>query len=124
MTDLTQQEKVFTLMCDGKWHLPADFMQSNLGELFVGYEASARFSELAKLYPDAIESRPEGKYIQRRLRTERVNHWYHLLTRDLQKIVEAKFNYYGQDPAPETEPAVPENTKLFDMPPTKPRQVM
>jgi len=50
-----------------RWWLPQDFMRPELGELFVGYEASARLSELAKLYPEKIESKRQGKYMARRL---------------------------------------------------------
>mgnify|MGYP007083469130 CR=1 FL=1 len=52
----------------GKWYYPPDFMQNN--HCFVGYEASARLSELAKKYPDEIESDRRGKYIYRRVRPE------------------------------------------------------
>ncbi len=52
------------------WFYPPDFMEESLRNLFVGYEASARFSELAKEYPDLIESRRRGKYFERRLKFE------------------------------------------------------
>ena len=32
------------------------------GEYFVGYEASARMSELLKLYPNALLSTKDGRY--------------------------------------------------------------
>lgn len=48
----------------GVWFLPQDFMRGP--ENFVGYEASARLSELAKEYPDDIESEREGRQIKRR----------------------------------------------------------
>lgn len=66
---MTQRQKILTVMSRnvGKWFLPHDFMKSSLGELFVGYEASARLSELARDYPDMVESERDGKYIKRRL---------------------------------------------------------
>lgn len=66
---MTQHEKILKHMATepDRWWLPQDFMRPELGELFVGYEASARLSELAKLYPDKIESRRQGKYMARRL---------------------------------------------------------
>lgn len=48
-----------------------DFMQPNMGDLFVGYEASARLSELG-LHTYMIESRREGKYMARRFRFENI----------------------------------------------------
>lgn len=68
----TQHQKILELMAGDpkRWWLASDFMQPGLGELFVGYEASARLSELAKLYPDKIESQQQGKYIARRLKQE------------------------------------------------------
>lgn len=52
------------------WFYPFDFMQSSLGPLFVGYEASARLSELARQYPDVVESERDGKYLKRRINLE------------------------------------------------------
>ena len=50
-----------------RWFYPHDFMKDDLGALFVGYEASARFSEMARMFPKAIESIRDGKYFKRRL---------------------------------------------------------
>jgi len=51
-----------------EWWYPHDFMQEHPSHpLFVGYEASARLSELAKYYPEMIESKKEGKYTVRKL---------------------------------------------------------
>lgn len=54
-----------------EWYLPQDFMRPYQGELFVGYEASARLSELGSKYKDLIESKRDGKYVARRIRWER-----------------------------------------------------
>ena len=51
-----QQEMILRAMFnrpDKKFWSAKDFMQ---GEYFVGYEASARMSELLKLYPNALTS--------------------------------------------------------------------
>lgn len=63
----TQQEKILKVMASdpGRWWLPQDFMSDDLGSDFVGYEASARLSELAK--DGKVESRRSGKYLARRL---------------------------------------------------------
>ena len=53
---------------DKEWWLPQDFQRNGLGELFVGYEASARLSELAKDF-NCIESEQFGKYKRRKINT-------------------------------------------------------
>ena len=57
-----QQEMILRAMFehpDKKFWSAKDFMQ---GEYFVGYEASARMSELLKLYPNALISTKDGRY--------------------------------------------------------------
>ena len=72
--DLTQQEKIIATMIafypNKIWFFAPDFIQPQSNEFFVGYEASARLSELAKEYPDLIETRRRGKFSDRRLRFE------------------------------------------------------
>lgn len=90
MSKFSQQQKILNLMVrnkDHEWWLPSDFMKPELGDLFVGYEASARLSELAKEYPEAIETRPMGKYKQRRLRLEDIDNWLPLLPKDLRYVI-------------------------------------
>lgn len=71
---MKQHEKIIALMIrrygQQTWFYPPDFQKPGLEELFVGYEASARFSELAKRYPEMLASKNEGKYIYRRFRFE------------------------------------------------------
>lgn len=63
----TQHQKILNIMATNpdRWWLPQDFMQTDLGDNFVDYEASARLSELAKM--GEVESRREGKYMARKL---------------------------------------------------------
>ena len=63
---MKQRELILSVMREheGKWFLPQDFMRNQ--QWFVGYEASARMSELAKEYPRNIESVREGRQIKRR----------------------------------------------------------
>lgn len=75
----------------GKWFYPQDFMS---GDLFVGYEASARLSELTKLYPLMIEAKREGKYVVRRINWEQKQLWYQDLPRDVKAIIDK----YGVQP--------------------------
>jgi len=73
---LTQQQKIVAEMCsnpDKKWWLPQDFMQG--GKFFVGYEASARMSELQSENPDMFESQRNGKYMERRIKFETIDEW-------------------------------------------------
>jgi hypothetical protein len=69
-----------------QWWLPTDFMKQH-GEFFVGYEASARLSELQRENPDMFESRRAGKYIERRIRFETGKEWYSRAPKDLQLMV-------------------------------------
>lgn len=90
MTELTQHQKILNVMCrdkTGQWFYPYDFMKSNMGDNFVGYEASARLSELGKDYPDIFESERDGKYIRRRLRFDTLAQWLPLLPKDLRYII-------------------------------------
>lgn len=48
----------------GRWFLPQDFMRQ--AAWFVGYEASARLSEIAKEFPKNVESKREGRQMARR----------------------------------------------------------
>lgn len=69
---MTQHSNILATMIRSdakKWWLPMDFMRPGM-ENFVGYEASARLSELGKLYPDMIESRRAGKFVERRISWE------------------------------------------------------
>lgn len=78
---MTQEEKILEHMLRNngvqEWFYPPDFMKG--GDLFVGYEASARLSEMAKAYPDMIESRRNGKYMERRIRYEGIAHWWSIV---------------------------------------------
>ena len=59
---MTQHQKIIFQMLHGprdKWWLPQDFMRG--GPYFVGYEASARLSELAADYPEMIETKQEDR---------------------------------------------------------------
>ena len=91
----TQHEKIVAIMArartDKVWFLPQDFMNPDLGDLFVGYEASARLSELGSQYPEMIESVREGKYIKRAVRWNNINNWWDTIPDSLKKI----FKEYG-----------------------------
>lgn len=89
-SNFTQHQKILMLMCrfiDKKWWFAKDFQLPEQGELFVGYEATARLAEMGKLYPEMIESQHEGKFVKRRLRVEDVGLWLPDLPKDLRYVV-------------------------------------
>lgn len=101
----SQHQKIIARMClmeplyPHKWWYAPDFMVAGhttiLGQhedLFVGYEASARLSELAKQFPNMIESRREGKYFYRRIRLERLDEWYNDIPEELKFVVSMYFH--------------------------------
>ena len=51
-----------------RWFLAKDFMQPHLGELFVGYEASARLSELVN--KGLFDTKRVGQYRAVRLKVK------------------------------------------------------
>lgn len=89
---MKQTEKIFALMCFNRkkrWWYPPDFMRPDLGKFFVGYEASARLSELATKYPAMIETQKnQGKYALRRVRWETIDEWIEDLPTNLREIEE------------------------------------
>ncbi len=88
---MTQYQKIIFKMLHGpkdKWWLPHEFMR---GDYFVGYEASARLSELAADYPEMIETKQDGKYKARRIKTDAVDFWLPQLPRDLREAIETEF---------------------------------
>lgn len=71
-----------------EWWYPQDFMQEHPSHpLFVGYEASARLSELAKLYPEMIESKKDGKYTVRKLVWSKVHLCYQRMPIELKVLL-------------------------------------
>lgn len=76
--EMSQHQKIVALMIKRgaeqtqTWFYAPDFMKNGLDDFFVGYEAGARLSELAKLYPEMIESRRNGKYYERRFKFENI----------------------------------------------------
>lgn len=96
MTGMTQHQKIIAKMCKYRariWWLPVDFMRAD-PEFFVGYEASARLSELQREYPNAFESRKEGKYLARRMLFESMDQWLPSMPKNLQEMIK---RYYKVD---------------------------
>lgn len=91
---MRQAEKIVTIMAMNRrstskvWFVPSDFMKQDLGELFVGYEASARFSELARQYPAMFTSTKLGKFLARKINWGTIDDWIDDIPVDLRNIVE------------------------------------
>lgn len=79
---MCQTDVILKAMLDNeetKWWYAKDFQQ---GKYFVGYEATARMSELAHMYPNIIIAERDGRY-----RTLRIN-WKK--KREIKKIKKMK----------------------------------
>lgn len=118
----TQQEKIVSLMIrrrgQQEWFLPQDFMKPELNHLFVGYEASARLSELAKEYPFIIESRREGKYMARRFRFENYDEIWEKTGPEWHEIFQNEGFWKVMGVSAKVDKNLPPNTiKMFDIPP-------
>lgn len=90
MPKLTQQERIVAIMCINKtkrWWKPHEIMNAGTGDLFIGYEASARLSELASDHPDMIESKREGKFYMRRMRFETGKEWYGDMPKGIKQVI-------------------------------------
>lgn len=68
-----------------RWFFPYDFISD--GEIFIGYKAPTRFSELAIEFPEMIESKMEGKYRIGRFRFENSANFLQSLPFDVRNFV-------------------------------------
>lgn len=87
---MTQHQKIIKLFCmkpEGTILFAKDFQQPGLGELFVGYEATARLSEVDLDNPGLFERVKQDRFIGRRLRWEAYAEWFPRLPKDLQEVV-------------------------------------
>lgn len=60
---MTQCDKILIIMFKNDWKVwwdARDFQQS--GEFFIGYEATARISDLLKKYPDLFLKGKDGRF--------------------------------------------------------------
>jgi len=98
MRDLSQHQKIIMTMCvyrkSRDWWRAYDFMKNDLPfDLFVGYEASARISELVGSYPELFEWQKNGKYREIKLRFDNVDKVFHSLPNDFKDVLrECKIN--------------------------------
>lgn len=70
MSKRTQCETILQAMIDHpekEWWYASDFQK---GAYFVGYEASARMSDVARLYPKMVEVGRDGRFRTLRLKQE------------------------------------------------------
>lgn len=87
-----QRAKILRFMAldPTKWYYPYDFMPPRMdinNQYFVGYEASARLSELSADYPDMLEVKQDGKYKCRRFNLRQHGLWWPKLPIELQQAI-------------------------------------
>ena len=96
---MEQKEKVLALMISrrGKqeWFYAPDFMKPELGDLFVGYEASARMTDVAKQYPYMIDVKKDGKYRWIRFRFEAIDEIFRIAGPVMVAFLDTMFMRYG-----------------------------
>ena len=88
MNKFSQHEKILITILrnrDMNWWRASDFMKMCRGDLFVGYSASARMSEMIKFYDFAFSARTNGKFREIRFKFEEANEIYKLLPDDLKR---------------------------------------
>jgi hypothetical protein len=95
--DLTQHEKILVIMLRNlkewgtsspeiHWWRASNFQHERYG-LFVGYEASARMSELVKKYPFAFETRMKDRFREIRFKFEEAREIYNRLPLELARHI-------------------------------------
>lgn len=92
---LTQQQKIVAFMCvhyTKSWWLAKDFMQPDMGDLYVGYEATARLAELVKDNPAIFETKRDGRFRAVRIRFEHGRQWYKDAPAPIQLMVRKYYN--------------------------------
>lgn len=97
---LTQHQKIVGVFCSrpaGHILYAKDFQDFKLGDFFVGYEATARLSEVDGLNPGMFERVKSGRFIGRRMRWEAIAEWYPRLTPEL-KLMFKRANKTPSDP--------------------------
>ena len=87
--DLTQHEKVLVIMFrnykdtgQANWWRASHFQHEHYG-IFIGYEATARMSELYKKYPFMWESRTNERFRELKFRFDQANEIYRQLPHEL-----------------------------------------
>lgn len=101
----TQCERILVLMIrrrkDQAFFHAYDFMPPRIGfddECFVGYEATARMSEVARDYPELVEAGKDGKYRTLRFRFENLNRALPLLSAGMRELVMGELIRAGVKP--------------------------
>lgn len=87
----SQCQKVLAIMCinrDNQWWFAVDFQKPTLPrDLFVGYEASARMSDLFRMSPALFNKGKQGKYRVLKVRFEEVDKLYPNLPDELKVVL-------------------------------------
>ncbi len=62
---MSEHEKIVRVMVENRWKewwFAKDFLQIRVEGLFIGYEVTARLSELVNKYPYAFATKKEGRF--------------------------------------------------------------
>jgi hypothetical protein len=83
---MTQHEKILAIMLSDveKWWHAEDLMQH--GDIFVGYKAQARISELALQYPEMIEREHSTKGNRQHMYRIRWDNWKEFMPKVTQEL--------------------------------------
>lgn len=94
---LTQVQKILVNLAYSRkeWNKAHDLIGS--GDTFIGYEVSARLTNAKQTYPELIESQPNGKYKEVRLRIEDAKEWLPTLHKDLRDRIEEGLKASGKN---------------------------
>src|SRR5690348_16395794 len=100
MQDYDQKQKVLArmIMMKGKqeWFYAPDFQKPDMPqELYVGYEATARMSDVCKEYPYMVEKKKEGKYRYIRFRFEAIDDIFNMSTPVMADWLDGVFFRHG-----------------------------
>ena len=84
---------------DKKWWKAHDLINAGVGtDLFAGYEAGPRLSELTKDNPLMFSTKIDGKYHLRSLNFDTVSLWFDTIPKDLKQVIAKELDYYPQTP--------------------------
>ena len=70
------------------WFRASDLQGGSNPRFYVGYEATARISELVRDIPAMFENRRDGRFMERRVRYEAINEWWSLLPSTMKVLFE------------------------------------
>lgn len=90
--EYSAHEKLIGLLIEKRnqkvWFRASDLQFGENPRFYVGYEATARISELVRDIPAMFESRRDGRFLERRVRYEAISEWWNLLPSTMKVLFE------------------------------------